>query len=218
MRKMMDKIDPLLIDIAVVEGIRRTQWKTAMGHISKAFKIAQKHGEYTDAELVQFQLKVDQFYTPWLSLHGSNASSNYIHYISSGHLTRYMYKYRSLWKYSQQSWEALNNLVKTFYFRRTQRGGVCGYKGSGGKSKLKSIGRWLQRRTLFLCGFTNTELLQLYDQILADSDKESEIDDSSETWSVSDDLLLRNSDRLLSHPEEIEVYTNDMGEVISQLV
>ena len=108
--------------------------------------------------------------------------------------------------------------MKTFYFRRTQRGGVCGYKGSGEKSKLKSIGRWLQRRTLFLCGFTNTELLQIYDQILADSDEEGEIDDSSETCSVSDDLLLRNSDRLLSHPEEVEVYTNNMGQVISQLV
>ena len=67
MRKMMEKIDPLLIDIDVVEG-RRTEWKTAMVHISKAFQIARKHGEYTDAEIVQFQIEVDQFYVPWLSV------------------------------------------------------------------------------------------------------------------------------------------------------
>ena len=61
-------------------------------------------------------------------------------------------------------------------------------------------------------------MLQHYDQIQMDSDKEDEIDDSSETCSVSDDLLVRNSDRLLSHPEEIEVYRNNMGQVISELV
>ena len=189
-----------------------------MVHISKAFQIARKHGEYTDAEIIQFQIEVDQFYAPWLFLHRSNASSNYIHYISSGYLTTYMYKYRLLWKYSQQSWEVLNNLVKMFYFRRTHQGGVCGYKGSGGKSELKSIGRWLQQRTLFLCGITNTELLQHYDQIQKDSDEEVEIEDSSETCSMSEDILVTYSDRLVSQSEGIEVYTNNLGEVISRLV
>ena len=59
----MEKIDSLLIDIAVVEG-RRTEWKTAMVHISKTFQIARKHGEYTDAEIVRFQIEVDQVYAP----------------------------------------------------------------------------------------------------------------------------------------------------------
>ena len=76
----------------------------------------------------------------------------------------------------------------------------------------------MQRRTLFLFGFTNTELLELYDQIIMDSVEEVEIDDSSETCSVSDDILVTNSERLISHPEEIEVYRNNMGEVISRLV
>ena len=71
---------------------------------------------------------------------------------------------------------------------------------------------------LVLCGFTNTELLELYDQIIMDSVEVVEIDDSSETCSVSDDILVTNSDRLISHPEEIEVYTNNRGKVISRLV
>ena len=67
----MEKIVPLLIDIAVAveEGTRKTKWKTAMVHINKAFQIARKHGEYTDPEIVQFQIEVDQFYALWLFLH-----------------------------------------------------------------------------------------------------------------------------------------------------
>ena len=40
----------------------------------------------------------------------------------------------------------------------------------------------------------NAELLHHYSQIQNDSHKEVDIDDSSETCSVSDDILLTNSD------------------------
>ena len=92
-RKMMKRIDPLLIHIAVVKS-RRTKWKIAMIHIRKAFQITRKHGEYTDKGIVQFQIEVDQFYDPWLSLYGLNASSNYMIFLSSGYLTTYMHKFR----------------------------------------------------------------------------------------------------------------------------
>ena len=49
--KMRKRIDPLLINIAVVES-RRSKWKTAMFHIRKAFQIARQHGEYTDEGMV----------------------------------------------------------------------------------------------------------------------------------------------------------------------
>ena len=87
----MEEIDSLSINIAVVES-RKSKWKIAMFHIRKAFQITRKHGEYTDKEIIQFQIKMDQFYDPWLWLHGSNTSSNCMHFLSSGHLTAYMYK------------------------------------------------------------------------------------------------------------------------------
>ena len=102
------------------------------------------------------QYHCDQFNVHFLSLHGANVSTNYIHYLSSGHFYEYMYKYRSLYIYSQESWEATNNLIKSFYFRRTQRRGAC---GKWEKSKLDSIGKWYQRRTLFLCGHTKEHFL-----------------------------------------------------------
>ena len=201
---------PLLINVAVVDE-RKRQWQVSIIHIRKAFQIARKHGEYTDNEIIQFQIEVDKFYIPWLAMHGSNRSTNYIHLLSSGHLAAYMEKYRSLWKYSQQSWEALNSLVKTFYFRRTQRGGISGHKGSGGKSKLKSIGRWMQRRTIFLCGFTNDEILnfdfddnaQHVNTNIDNDDVVGVDDDSSETCSISDGLLVTNNDRLFHQAEEV---------------
>ena len=51
-----------------------------------------------------------------------------------------------------------------------------------------------------------------------DSHEEVDIDDSSGTCSVLDDILLTNSDQLVSQPEEIDVYRNNEGEVISIIV
>ena len=62
-------------------------------------------------------------------------------------------------KYSQQGWEALNALIKLFFFRRTNK---CG-KHSGGiftelKSKLVPIGRLVQRRLLWVCNLVPVDL------------------------------------------------------------
>ena len=85
--------------------------------------------------------------------------TNYIHLLSSGHMSDYLHKWRNLYLHSQQGWESLNNLVKIFFFRRTGRGG-----GKYGKSKLKPIARWLQRRLLWLCGHTYEEMLAFHEK------------------------------------------------------
>ena len=72
--------------------------------------------------------------------------------MSSGHLSVYLKKWKNLYRHSQQGWEAFNSLLKTFYFRRTQRGGVSN-AGRGRKSRLLPVGRWLQRRVIWLCGY-----------------------------------------------------------------
>ena len=42
--------------------------------------------------------------------------------------------------------------MKTFYFRRTQRGGISNAAGKSGKLQLLPVGRWLQHRVIWLCG------------------------------------------------------------------
>ena len=58
---------------------------------------------------------------------------------------------------------AFNSLFKTFYFHRTQRGGSIN-KGTGRQTRLEPMARWLQRRMLFLCGYT-------WEQIVANNKK-----------------------------------------------
>ena len=61
-----------------------------------------------------------------------------------------MKKYGNLSKFSNQGWEALNAMIKTYFFRGTNKGGGGG-KGMRKKSKLVAIGKWMQRRLMWLC-------------------------------------------------------------------
>jgi hypothetical protein len=78
--------------------------------------------------------------------------------IASGHIADYLYKWKNLYRFSQQGWEAMNSLIKTFFFRRTSHGG--GVRGNSKKSRLIPIARWLQRRLIFLCRFSEEDIRQ----------------------------------------------------------
>ena len=100
-----------------------------------------------------------RFYQSWIKLYGRHGVTNYIHMIGVRYFRGYMRKYRNLNKYSQQGWEALNALIKLFFFRRTNKGG----NNSGGgltnlKSKLVPIGRLVQQRLLWVCNLVPDDL------------------------------------------------------------
>jgi hypothetical protein len=82
--------------------------------------------------------------------------------IASGHIADYLYKWKNLYHFSQQGWEAMNSLIKTFFFRRTSHGG--GVRGRSKKSRLIPIARWLQRRMIFLCRFSEQDIRQYADK------------------------------------------------------
>ena len=93
---------------------------------------------------------MDDFYQSWIKLSlGKRGVTNYIHLLGSGHISELLFKWRNLYAHSQQGWEALNSLVKSVYFRRSNRGG-----GRGLKSKLYAVARWSQRRMLWASGYT----------------------------------------------------------------
>jgi hypothetical protein len=105
--------------------------------------------DLTDKDIRSFQKDFDNFWQIWMGMKGQEGVTNYLHsMLSSGHILDFLYKYKNLYRHSQQGWESLNHLLETFYYGRTGRGG-----GKYDRSKLKSIGRWLQRRTLWLCGW-----------------------------------------------------------------
>jgi hypothetical protein len=71
-----------------------------------------------------------------------------------------MQEWGNLNKYSQQGWESLNALIKSFFFRRTNRGG----SNRGDRSKLVPIGKLLQRRLMWLCNLTD-DMFKNYDSL-----------------------------------------------------
>jgi hypothetical protein len=122
-----------------------------------------KKKDFTDDEIHQFQVNIDDFFQVWVRLYSYAGCTNYIHLLSSG---QYMFRWQNLHRISQQGWEHFNSLLKVFFFRRTAHGGHGGWSKTRDlatitENKLRPIGLWLQRQMLWICGigdsyFTNS--------------------------------------------------------------
>ena len=117
-----------------------------------------KGDNYTRNELKDYEVHTDKFYQLWIDLHGRHGMTNYIHMLGSGHMYEYMVRWGNLTKYSQQGWEALNSLIKVFFFKRTNKGGHKSGGSTGLKSKLVPIARLIQRRLFWIGNLVPGEL------------------------------------------------------------
>ena len=142
----------------------------------EAINILRKSTDASDEEIATFQENIDAWFRYWVTVYGKEGCTNYTHMLSSSHVMRYMQEWRCLHRFSQQGWEALNALIKAYFFRRTNRGGLS--KNSEKKSKLLGIARWLQRRIMWYSGHGNS--------LFIDDDDDSSFDNSDE----DDDSVL----------------------------
>lgn len=149
-RKFIDKID-LLADLIIVDEERLLLWKDAVSDWSKVMVKARQREDFSDEDIDEFSDLCDRFFEKWIGLNKRDGLTNYFHMVGAGHLTYYLRKYRNLYRYSQQGWESLNAMIKQMFFRRTQRGGNGGKKDEI-NSKTKPLGRWIQRRLVFMTG------------------------------------------------------------------
>ena len=170
MRHIINSIDDL-IDISIKDPNRRSRWKYSVKHYHHAMIIMRKKGgDYTKEELKSYDSHAKFFFQSWVGLHGAIGVTNYIHMIGSGHMLKYMEMWGNLNKYSQQGWEALNALIKLFFFRRTNKGGFnsadSDISNLNNRSKLIPIGRLIQRRLIWICNLLNdgnmAEILSKY--------------------------------------------------------
>ncbi len=90
-----------------------------------------------------------------------------------------MFKWRNLYRFSQQGWENFNHVFTTVYFRRTNHGGRR-HAGTS-KSKLLGIGRWLQRRLLWMVGIGAKNFS-------SDSDRLNIDNETSNTTTLEEDV------------------------------
>jgi hypothetical protein len=175
-RKIVENIEELA-DLSFACSDRKYQFLFAVRKYNAALGILRQKQEYIDEDIVNFQSNVDDFFQVWIQLFSQAGCTNYIHFLASGHIAEYMFRWRNLHCFSQQGWENFNSLLKVFFFRRTAHGGPSGRESGGPKSKLRPIGCWLQRRLLWMCGIAD----QLFQ-----SNVSGNLDDISDTDSVDD--------------------------------
>ena len=150
-----------------------------------ALVILRKNTDYSDAEISMFQEHIDAWFCDWVHVYGKEGCTNYTHMLSSSHIMQYMKEWRCLHRYSQQGWEALNALLKSYFFRRTNRGGLA--KNSTRKSKLLGIARWLQRRMMWYSGHGDALFNQYCDDDDDDHDHDNQEDDGEDSCTTTSD-------------------------------
>ena len=153
-RKVINDFE-LLLDACISDLERRTQWVECIQQWRDLIEMARKREDFSDEEIETFQQMCDTFFIDWVKLHKEAGVGNYIHMIGAGHLSYYLKKWRNLYRYSQQGWEALNSQIKTIYFRRTQRGGNKG--GGDFNSKVEPIAKWVQRTIYWKMGLDSED-------------------------------------------------------------
>jgi hypothetical protein len=155
-REFMDNIE-LVADICFVDDKRKAEFLEMCHNYNMFIRCARKREDLTDEEIEQCQDYADKFYAQRIELFGYDGITNYIHMIGAGHFKHFLVKYRNLYRFSQQGWEAYNHLIKSFYYRRTQRGGAKGRSGEFKVSKMEPIAKWIVRKLFWQQGL-ETEL------------------------------------------------------------
>jgi hypothetical protein len=168
-RKVITNFD-LITDACVTGEEEKNKHKQCVSHYKNMMAVPTKHTDYTDDEISSFKEESHEFIIIWMELYGYEGCTHYIHILSCGHVLLYMVKYKCLYRYSQQWWEALDAVLTSYLFRRTKRGGTG--KGSEEKTKLMPIARWIQRRIMWITG--------LGDAVFADVIEDTGIDDTND--------------------------------------
>jgi hypothetical protein len=167
-RKAINNLEALA-EVCFFDETEKARWTDCISHYRKSMELCRMKEDLTDEDIEKYQEEADLFFQKWIELNGRAGITNYIHLLGAGHIAEYMFHWRNLYQHSQQSWEAFNSLLKTFYFRRTGRGGAAN-QGKGPKSKLKPVARWIQRRMLWMCNVSYDVMLEYYKNGLAPID------------------------------------------------
>lgn len=151
--KELHRLTEVLFDLDDEEQMARKEaWDNCRNLWMDVMELARKREDFTDLEIYNLQEKGDKFMEAWLDLlPGDMGMTNYFHIIAAGHLTYYLKEWRNLYRYSQQGWEGMNSVVKSFLHKRSQKGGHGG-KLDQKNSKCEPIARWSLRRMFFLSG------------------------------------------------------------------
>ena len=110
-------------------------WHKVIDLYLPMMELAKQHEDLSEAEILRFHKLSATFFAAYCDLPGGNNTvTNYLHMFGAGHMTYYLRRYKNLYKYSQQGWEALNQKIKHYYFNNTDMGGCIGGKHGEGQT------------------------------------------------------------------------------------
>jgi hypothetical protein len=175
LRQIIEGYDKLVRVCINNEDGRRERWiDCVQGHFIPLMELLRSRVDLTSEQITEYQRHCDLFFNQWVSIHGISGVTNYIHFLGTGHGAEYLHEWGNMYQHSQQGWEAFNSLLKTFYFRRTQRGGY----NKGNKTNLKPIAKWLQRRMVWMEGeVTYAEMVSFAKQSVSTREEQEEEED-----------------------------------------
>jgi hypothetical protein len=141
------------IDVVVEECTRhlpdqrQEEWMSCALSYAMLMDELKSRKVFTYDDVCEFQNIADDFGEQYIYLTGVDGMTNYFHFLIAGHFSYYLFRYKNLYKYSQQGWERINGKAKRSYHHNTQKGG-----GRGGTSKLLPIMRMFLRELLWRFG------------------------------------------------------------------
>ena len=94
----------------------------------------------------------------WIKLTHSAGITNYIHLIGAAHIYWCLFKYRNVYKCSQQGWEQLNKRASGIYHMHSQNGGQGAKEEE--KSQILPVFRFLVQTFMWKTGFGEEYFVQ----------------------------------------------------------
>lgn len=137
---------PTIFEYHAFEDAR--DWEEALHKYRDCMETLRSRKPFKKRDVLHFQSIADKFGDMWVKIAGRDGQSNYMHDLISGHCSYFLFKYGSLYRFSQQGWEALMKKMKgTFHFA-TQKGGGTGKV----RSKILPICEYLLRELFWRFG------------------------------------------------------------------
>lgn len=129
------------------------QWEAVIESYLSMMQLIKVKEDLTEEQIDQVHIQAMELLSNWVKLPGCPSITNYMHFCC--HLHYYLTKYRNLYKYSQQGWEAMNQKLKHFYFNNTNHGGCAGGRDGGiiTNDHLRPLMRMCQRFVMWRMGF-----------------------------------------------------------------
>ena len=85
-RKVVNKME-LLIELCLPNADEKCKWNNAIAHYRQGmFKLHCKEDFMSDM-VIEFQKNIAAFFQIWVTIHGDDGVTNYIHMLASGHVS-----------------------------------------------------------------------------------------------------------------------------------